>query len=162
MPWTTITDAVLQVGAPIRALTLRLLRDNITAVANGDAGAPRVQNAALPDLVITANKIGGAQVHWWNLRSGNEERDWVLGRLAALDAGAVGTVAWARRQDDGFSRSITFGGTEAGSVLNTAGLALSGGAVVMSNGAALSGTWRALGAAGSSVTQKQTLWVRIA
>jgi hypothetical protein len=55
--WTTITDTVLQVGRPIRALTMRLLRDNITALANGDAGAPKIQGAAFADNSINGEKI---------------------------------------------------------------------------------------------------------
>lgn len=57
MAWTTISDATLEVGKALRALTLRNLRDNITAVANGDAGAPQIQTAAIAANAVTAAKI---------------------------------------------------------------------------------------------------------
>lgn len=163
MAWSTITDAVLQVGAPIRALTLRLLRDNITALANGDVGAPRIQNAALPDLVITSNKIGVGQVASWNLAGGLNERNWVLALYAALDAGAVGTLALAQRvATPGISQSVIFGSTYAGSDLRVAGFQIASGVVTMGASGFLSGTWRALGQTSTTVENKITLFVRIA
>ena len=57
MPWTVISDATLEVGKALRALTMRNLRDNITAVANGDAGAPKVQTAAIQDGAVTNAKF---------------------------------------------------------------------------------------------------------
>ena len=57
MAWTTISDATLEVGKALRALTMRNLRDNITALANGDAGAPKVQTAAIAANAVTAAKI---------------------------------------------------------------------------------------------------------
>lgn len=50
MAWTNIADSIIEVGKPIRALDIRNLRDNIPALANGDAGAPRIQQVALVNL----------------------------------------------------------------------------------------------------------------
>ena len=57
MAWTTISDATLEVGKALRALTMRNLRDNITAVANGDAGAPQIQTAAIAAGAVTNAKF---------------------------------------------------------------------------------------------------------
>lgn len=57
MAWTTISDATLEVGKALRALTMRNLRDNIAAVAAGSAGAPQIQTAAIAANAVTAAKI---------------------------------------------------------------------------------------------------------
>ena len=57
MAWTNITNAQLAIGAPIRSIDLLALRDNITAQANGDAGAPKQQTAGIADAAVTAPKI---------------------------------------------------------------------------------------------------------
>lgn len=57
MSWTNITNAQLAIGAPIRSIDLLALRDNITAQANGDPGAPKQQTAGIADLAVTAQKI---------------------------------------------------------------------------------------------------------
>ena len=57
MAWTNITNAQLAIGAPIRSIDLLALRDNITAQANGDAGAPKQQTNGIADAAVTAPKI---------------------------------------------------------------------------------------------------------
>jgi hypothetical protein len=47
MAWTNIANANLQVGAPLRSVDILALRDNVSAVPNGDSGAPRIKAAAL-------------------------------------------------------------------------------------------------------------------
>lgn len=61
MSWTNITNAQLAIGAPIRSIDLLALRDNITAQANGDAGAPKQQAAGINFGNGLANS-GGALV----------------------------------------------------------------------------------------------------
>ena len=61
MAWTNISNANLDVGAPIRSIDILALRDNITAQANGDSGAPKQQTAGIADLAITAAKMSGNQ-----------------------------------------------------------------------------------------------------
>jgi len=46
MAWTNIPNANLDVGAPLRSVDILALRDNITALANGDTGAPPIKAAA--------------------------------------------------------------------------------------------------------------------
>lgn len=57
MTWTNITNAQLAIGAPVRSIDLLALRDNITAQANGDAGAPQQQTAGIADNAVTAVKV---------------------------------------------------------------------------------------------------------
>ncbi len=163
MAWSVIADSVLQVGRPIRALTMRLLRDNITALANGDAGAPRIQRNALQPLAIDTARLENGNVTAPKLATSDAERDWVLARIAAADAGGTGTPVFAVRVGTpGVSQAVNYGSTYAGSDLRVAGLRIVSGVVVMTSGGSLTGTWRALGNAASTVEDKQTLFVRIA
>lgn len=57
MAWTNIPDSVLEPGKPIRSVDGLALRDNPVAIANGDAGAPRIQNPAYAETSITWNKM---------------------------------------------------------------------------------------------------------
>ena len=47
MTWTVVSDAALAVNKPARSADIKAIRDNITALANGDAGAPQIQISAL-------------------------------------------------------------------------------------------------------------------
>lgn len=180
MAWSTITDTVLQVGKPIRALTLRLLRDNITALANGDSGAPRIKNAAYDTGSITGDKVAAGTIAgdriapytiWYDriaadsigafhLRLDTPERDWVLGRIAGLGAGAVGSYVLADFPS-GVS-PITYGNTYAGSGLRPASVSTTGSSVTgAQSGFPLSGTWRALGNQTVAGTGGISLFVRV-
>lgn len=120
MAWTNIDNALVSVGALPFATTIQALRDNPIAIANGDAGAPRVQAAALD--------------------TGTDERDWVLARNAGASVGAVGTyanllyVANVTTQD-----TLGEGAVVAGSSLRYAGSS------TRSIGSAPAGTWRCMG-----------------
>ena len=50
--WTDITDARLEPGKPARSIEALALRDNPIAIAEGATGAPRVQNAALGEIIF--------------------------------------------------------------------------------------------------------------
>jgi hypothetical protein len=52
MAWTDITNAFIAVGKAVRARDIRALRDNIAALAAGEAGAPRIQRAAIAPGVV--------------------------------------------------------------------------------------------------------------
>jgi hypothetical protein len=47
MAWTNISNANLDVGRPIRSVDILAIRDNISAVPNGDTNAPRIRAEAL-------------------------------------------------------------------------------------------------------------------
>ena len=60
--WTTIPDASLEPGKPIRSVDGLTLRDNPVAIAEGAAGAPRIQTSALaPPTAGTAHIIRRVQ-----------------------------------------------------------------------------------------------------
>ena len=103
------------VGGLPSGATVTALRDNPIAIAEGTAGAPKIQAAALD--VTTA------------------ERDWVLARNSEAGVGEIGTYALLKSA--GFS-DISPGATTAGSGLrySTAGGTIS---------TTPSGTWRCMG-----------------
>jgi hypothetical protein len=145
--YTAIANATIEPNAPLISATMFALRDNPTAIAEGASGAPRIVNAAIQNATIGAEK----------LQSGTAERDWVLARCAAADAGAVGTYAFLSR---GGSATKSFGSTESGSNLLPSNA--NGGAV----GSAQSGTWRCMGYSYQEQSTgndpaNTTLWLRI-
>jgi hypothetical protein len=50
--WTTISNALVAVGAKPFATTIQALRDNLAATAEGASGAPRIWLPALERLVV--------------------------------------------------------------------------------------------------------------
>lgn len=60
--YTVLPDSTFSEGNPIRGIDGIALRDNPTAIAEGAAGAPRIQNAALASDSVTAAKIAANAV----------------------------------------------------------------------------------------------------
>lgn len=132
--FTTIPNASLEPGKPIRSIDGLALRDNPVAIAEGASGAPRIADAALGSIVTNAG------------------RDWVLARNAAADVGAVGTYAVLYNNS---ASNIASNSTVAGGSLG-----LRTGAIANINhfstafstlsfiGVAQSGTWRCLTSTG--------------
>ena len=163
--WTNLPNQAVGVGGLPSGTTVTALRDNPVAIAEGAAGAPRIEDAAL-DTTVT-----------------NAGRDWVAARIVGAAAGAVGTYVFAWRNST--ATPPAFGGTVAGSELRPAGFTSAGGVrfgsfspnstffpsseiIYGSNGsgrAALTGTWRCMGEARrvSSIEgdYPHTLWLRI-
>ena len=140
--WTTITTAALEPGKPVRSVDGLALRDNPIAIAEGAAGAPKIENAAFDAGELGAEKF----------QSGTDERDWVLGRTSNAAGGAVGTYAFAR-VEAGFAPG--FGGSISGSRLTPSNVAVI-------SAFSVSGTWRCMGSTdGPLGSEKTTLWLRI-
>lgn len=148
MAWTNIDNALVSVGALPFATTVQALRDNPIAIANGDAGAPQVQNAAIANGAVTTAKIASNE----QMTTNN-----VNGQIAGTSVGAIGSYAFLVTSTD---VQIGPGATYAGSNLrysNTDDAA----------GATPAGTWRAMGLAGTDlggrigVVRSATLWLRI-
>jgi hypothetical protein len=154
--WTTIPDSSIEPGKPIRSIDGLALRDNPVAIAEGAVGAPKIAAAAL--------------------KTGNNERDWVLARTSAADVGAVGTYAFLGSTN---LTAVAPGSTKAGSSLRYASVlkttsTWSGttpdAAYGIGTTTTPSGTWRCMGIDGSGsygtpdVTNcwGATLWLRIA
>ena len=141
--WTTITDTALEPGKPIRSVDGLALRDNVTALAEGAAGAPKIKNAAVNTGVLGAEKF----------QTGTTERDWVLGRTSGAAAGAVGTYAFAYAD---YVPALGFGDSISGSRLTASNVAVN-------SSRSLSGTWRCMGSTdGGTESAGITLWLRIA
>ena len=134
--WTTITDATLEPGKPIRSVDGLALRDNVTALAEGAAGAPRIENAAFDAAVLGSEKF----------QTGTTERDWVLARNAGAGAGVIGTYAFAWT-----ALSRGFGAIVSGGNLFPSD-------TVDRDFSSLPGTWKCMGSASGS---SSTLWLRI-
>ena len=147
--WTTIPDANLEPGKPARSIDALAFYANPIAIAEGAAGAPRIQAAALDPTTVGT--------------------DWVLARNAGAAVGAIGTYAYAAS-----STVVTVGTTwnepgttRAGSSLRYSGYYAGSGAIsnVIISASALSGTWRCMGFARNdnldSDLPVHTLWLRI-
>ena len=138
MAWTTISNALVAVGALPFATTIQALRDNPIAIANGDAGAPQIQTAALiaSERITTAN---------------------IAAAYAGAAVGGVGAYATAQL----VSGSVGFGGSVSGG-----SLALCLVNVGATATGALSGTWINTGASvtgsGSVNVNSVAIWRRIA
>ena len=57
MAWVTISNTAIDQDSPITTSLITALRDNPIAIANGDAGAPRIQNAGLADNAVNARVL---------------------------------------------------------------------------------------------------------
>jgi hypothetical protein len=87
MTWTTVLDASLAVDAPARSSDIKAIRDNITAQANGDSGAPQNQNASIANGVLGAEKF----------QTGTTEGEWIAETYGAtVSVEDVGTYAMVR------------------------------------------------------------------
>lgn len=143
MAWTGQTFSVGQI---LTAAQMNNLQADITALANGDSGAPSIQSAALD--------------------TGTDEDSWVLDRTAGASAGGVGTymVATLGAADTG---ATAFGATKAGSSLKPTAVEESndGSAtdIIAEAASAQSGTWRCMGdiRASNSDEAVASLWLRI-
>ena len=60
MTYIQIPDSEFAEGQPARGITMTQLRDNMTAIANGDTGAPRVTTRALTNGAVTFAKLDPA------------------------------------------------------------------------------------------------------
>jgi len=175
--WTTLSDASLTAGKKITAFILRALRDNITAVASGASGAPKITTAAINDLAVTtgklangavtSGKIGVGQVLTSNIgnlqvTTGKIAEEEVTSAKLAPDAvrtryaetgydviGAVGLMMYLK------STGVTPGSVYPGSDLKWANA--SGGASSFT----APGNWRALGNINNGQNLVVTLFMRV-
>lgn len=147
MAWTTLLNAIFAVDKPITSSTGLALRDNPVAIANGDAGAPRIQDAAMGPAATAAG------------------RDWVNNRAALSQVGALGT--------ESLLQYIVGSGLSLGAVVSGTNLAYatSAGCVGIISGPLASitrppGSWRcmslmSLGDASASNPSATTTFIRV-
>lgn len=145
--WVNISNANLQPGAPARSVDAIALRDNPIAIAEGAAGAPRIQTAAIQDGAITNAKVANGTLTGAKLANGT--LTWaqmnaasIYAGMGAVAAGAIGSVAMVARSNVASGTPISWGGLVSGSMLVPSN---SAGENSGSNINQLSGTWRILG-----------------
>lgn len=161
-----INPTEIEPEAPLTSSLAARWSNNPIAIAEGAPGAPRIQTPAIQDKAVTAPKLA----------TGNQERDWVLARVAAAPLGAVGTYASLVIADAvaglGGVATSNEGDTRPGSDLRWSPTDLSGssGQPPVSS-ASPSGTWRCMGRAVTAIiagdmdfriTRRPSLWLRIA
>lgn len=152
--WTDIPNSSIESGAPIRAVDGLALRDNPIAIAEGQAGAPRIQNAGINDGAVTNAKIANGTIGSEKLQTGVEESNWVTGRYSQVTAGEIGAVC--------VSATFTVkGSTIAGSSLKYFN-DFDGLGEPDYESLGMSGTWRSLGGASNYNVYRTCLYVRIA
>ena len=151
--WKDITDAALEPGKPIRSVDGLALRDNVTALAEGAAGAPKIQNAAMGTNSVDNANVVNSNIGAEKFQTGTTERDWVLGRTSDAGAGAVGTY--------GFFLKTSSGTSSPGSTISGSSLSWSNGGG--NNSGSPSGTWRCMGFVPifGSDAERSTSWLRI-
>lgn len=157
--WTDIANASLEPGAPARSVDAFALRDNPVAIAEGAAGAPKIEAQALDTSA--------------------DEMRWVGARIAQTTATEIGAiiVAWNTT-----TSSVAPRGTIAGSNLryltNASSVVISMFAVISNQTSSfptigttsLSGTWLNLGGACGGIYQQEfalynwfpSIWIRVA
>lgn len=165
-----INPSEIEPEAPLTSSLASRWTNNPIAIAEGAPGAPRIQTNAIANGAVTAPKLA----------TGNQERDWVLARVASAPLGAVGTYASLVIADTAVgSQGIATsneGDTRPGSELRWSSTDLSG--VTSPSGSSIisstspSGTWRCMGRAITSrigdplgfhgYVRKPSLWLRIA
>lgn len=62
MPFAAIADVEIDPDSPVTTSLMQRLRDNPTAIANAEAGAPQIQWAALNGAGIMYNSSNGEQI----------------------------------------------------------------------------------------------------
>jgi hypothetical protein len=152
--WTTIPDSSIEPGKPIRSIDGLALRDNPVAIAEGAAGAPRVNS----DTAINFVGYGTGTVN---------QKNWILGRTSQANTGDIGTYAFLYHTT---AVQQTPGSTVAGSSLRYANAYTDGNSLDGYGTVAATGTWRCMGHTAvfgginvnlSDTQLRITLWLRI-
>lgn len=153
--WTNIPDSVLEPGKPARSVDALALRDNPIAIAQGAAGAPRVQTGGLANNAVTNEKIA-------NMDAGKLNTGTVPGARLPMTQNAVGTYALVTPITEGPSNYAP-GATVAGSNLTSGGPAgfiqVQGSAEFPFgiSGGALPGTWRLMSGSAAKANQNTNI-----
>lgn len=151
--WTDIPDDLLEPNSPARSIDAIALRDNPIAIAEGVAGAPRIQQAAMADNSVATRTIVDGSVIANKLAAGGSETNWVAGRTAGIGAGSVGSYALLFRN---VNSATGPGATASGSELSYSSAA-------GDRGGAPPGSWRCMGYSLTNTGGSgATLWLRYA
>ena len=159
--WIVIPDSDQLPGKPVRSADLIAMKDNVTALAEGASGSPKILTAALNNYSVTTIKLTYTE----RMTTTN-----VGLRTAALAVYAVGSYIFAAPEptDTDYSPGTII----AGSLLNPATISISQGGSATgwggTIGGGISGSWRCMGYSvnyGYTFQDEQfrgaTLWLRI-
>ena len=132
MTWTTIPDSDVDQDSPVTVALMTALRDNVSAIANGDVGAPRIQDLAHQPFSIGDDKL--------SVVATITGAAWVGNRYHLLGFNGIAAICMAKQNTGGsFGPSTVFSGAN----LDPASCAGS------SSGGSLSGSWRLHGFVGA-------------
>lgn len=148
--WTTLPDATLEPGKPIRSIDVLALRDNPVAIAEGASGAPKIDPI---NAMAHLGAVGAVGTYAFL----------VLGEIAS--GGSVVNVSPGETRPGSSLRYANAGGAAQGSI--TPSGSSSAGTLFSNSGAAPAGTWRCMGYVadydpGATEVYSATLWLRIA
>ncbi|MES2814472.1 MAG: hypothetical protein V4720_06220 [Pseudomonadota bacterium] len=93
--WTTLSNALVAVGAKPFATTVQALRDNPSAMAEGAINAPKIVGEALNVLLTPVDTTANAYGGWTNL----DRAEWIEIN-GVLTPGATGADVQARLSSD--------------------------------------------------------------
>jgi hypothetical protein len=99
--WTDIPDANLEVGKPTRSIDGLALRDNVPALAEGAAGAPKIQEAALDAAIVSQTKLKTTTA------TGSVVLPAATGNTLSLTGGLYSWYSWSA--DNNGSRGLEIG-----------------------------------------------------
>lgn len=99
--YTDLPDTAVGIGGVPSGTTVTALRDNPLAIAEGAAGAPRIQTAGIEDSAVTNAKIAAGTIGSEKLQTGTDERNWVGARIGSLAFNAQGTYIFAQNNSGG-------------------------------------------------------------
>lgn len=127
MAWTSISTGVFAVEAPVLGSTELAIYNNLTALANGDSGAPQVQTAAIADGSVTSAKLGALAVSNVHIAAGTIEEtklvatqamaNWVSTRMGSATTDELGMLVFAKYATN---QVIDYGDLVAGNLLEPA------------------------------------------
>lgn len=118
MAWVSISNTAIDQDSPITVSLMTALRDNPAAIANGDAGAPRIQNAALATNSVTSVKIASGAVTNSEIAVGAVQQSSIstsIGEVSQTSQFGVGSLLALPGGSYGFypQLRITFGSVNA-------------------------------------------------
>ena len=132
--WIVIPDSDQLPGKPVRSADLIAMKDNVTALAEGASGSPKILTEALNNYSVTTAKLATNE----RMNTTN-----VGLRTAALSVYAVGSYIFAA--PEGTHTNYSPGAIVTGSILNPASVAIKGFSVGSTFGTGISGSWRCMG-----------------
>ena len=159
--YTAITDAEIDQDSPITQTLMTKYRDNLTAVIEGDASAPKIDYPAISDALtgVSARGIGSYTVAWYPVGGILSNSTYVSIAVGTTIAGSSLRASTSATASGGTNYTPPFSGVVFG-----------GSSFPTANTQTLSGTWRLMTSGNyrsrqdSDVTQYfwfPHLWLRI-